>query len=87
MILTSNSLLLLSKQAEELHLKKYVYVLKMAIDLSWVLVKVKEAVKSWTESFQGRSALEDLCPCLCSRERDLIFKSSPEKDNGEKEPA
>lgn len=59
----------------------------MAIGLSWVLVKVKEAVKSWTESFQGRSALEDLCPCLCSRERDLIFKSSPEKDNGEKEPA
>lgn len=55
----------------------------MAIDLSWVLVKLKEAV----ESFQGRSALEHLCPCLCSRERDLIFKSSPEKDNGEKEAA
>lgn len=37
------------------------------------------------ESFQGCTALEDACPCLCSHKHDLIFKSSPEKDNGERE--
>lgn len=41
--------------------------------------------KSCIESFQGWSALEDARPCLCSHKHDLIFKSSPEKDNGEKE--
>lgn len=42
---------------------------------------------SWTKSFQGRGALEDLCPCLCSCKRDLIFKSPLEKDIDEKEEA
>lgn len=42
---------------------------------------------SWAESFQGRGALEDLCPCLCACTRDLIFKPSLEKHIGVKEEA
>lgn len=63
------------------HLTKYLIFLSKC----HVIGAFPEAVKSCTESFQGWTALEDECPCLCSHKHDLIFKSSPEKDNGEKE--